>query len=137
MNKLKLVCVASLLVAGIAQASTPCNGFNINIKNQLADDLVVTQIALHGAEIQPGAIQKINGKTTQAFTVNNSVDNVPMLGDFTFHTISLPSKTVKVKFKLENDGLICKHTDFTVENNDYSVEKTRLPGKIDYSIINK
>ncbi|HRD69276.1 MAG TPA: hypothetical protein PK657_03960 [Legionella sp.] len=135
MNKLKLACVASLLAAGIAQASTPCDGFDIKIKNKLADDLLVTKIHLNGADIQPGHIQKINGGTEQVFTVNSSSDAV-MSGDFEFHTISLPSKVVKIQFNLKNSGLICEHTD-TSPDSDYSVDKTRLPGKVDYSIFNK
>jgi len=137
MNKLKLACFATLLATGIAQASTPCDGFEIKIKNQLADDLLVTRIVLNGADIQPGGIQKIDGQATQVFTVGKSAENVPMQGDFVFHTISLPSKEVKVRFTLENSGLICEHTDIEVADNDYSVEKTRLPGKVDYNIYNK
>lgn len=136
MNKIKLACIASLLVAGIAQASTPCNGFELKIKNQLADDLLVTTIHLDGAELQPGGIQKVNAKSEQVFTVNASSDNVPMSGNLTFHTISLPSKTVKVQFDLVNSGLICEHTDRSPDS-DYSVEKTRLPGKVNYTISNK
>lgn len=136
MNKLKLVCIASLLATGIAQASTPCDGFEIKVKNKLADDLLVTGIHLQGAEIQPGGIQKINANTEQVFTINSSAEAVPMTGNLVFHTISLPSKVVKIQFNLKNSGLICEHTD-TSPDSDYSVEKTRLPGKVDYSISNK
>lgn len=136
MNKLKLACIASLLSAGIAHAAPSCDGFEIKIKNQLADDLLVTKIHLNGAEIQPGGIQKINGNSEQVFTINNSAEDVVMSGNLVFHTISLPSKEVKVRFDLKNTGLVCEHTDFSPEG-DYAVEKTRLPGKVDYSIINK
>lgn len=137
MNKLNLVCIASLLATGIAQAaSIPCNGFEIKVKNHLAEDLLVTRIALHGAELQPGGIQKIDAKTEQAFTVNKSADGVAMKGDLVFHTISLPSKEVKIKFNLINSGLVCEHTDNSPES-DYTVEKTRVPGSVDYTISNK
>jgi hypothetical protein len=136
MNKLKLACIASLLATGIAQASTPCDGFEIKVKNKLADDLLVTRIQLHGAEIQPGGIQKINANTEQVFTINSSAEGVPMTGDLVFHTISLPSRVVNIQFDLKNTGLFCKHTD-TSPDSDYSIEKTRLPGKVDYSIANK
>lgn len=137
MNKLKLACIASLLASGIAQAATPsCNGFEIKIKNQLADDLLVTRIKLDGAEIQPGGIQKINAKTEETFTVNNSDENLPMKGDFVFHTISLPTKEVKVKFELKNTNLVCEHTN-TSPASDYSVEDSRRPGKVLYTISNK
>lgn len=136
MNKLKLACIASLLASGIAQATTPCNSFEIKVKNNLADDLLVTRIKLHGAEIQPGGLQKLDAKTEQVFTVNNSAEGVPMAGVLVFHTISLPSKEVKINFDLKNAGLICEHTDTSPES-DYAVEKTRLPGKVNYSISNK
>ena len=135
MNKLKMACFASLFAAGIAQASTPCDGFEIKIKNSLPDDLLVTKIDLQGGELQPGGIQKVDGKSEQVFTVNNTGDAV-MKGSLTFHTISLPSKTVKVQFDLENSGLICEHTD-TSPASDYNVEKTRLPGKVNYTISAK
>lgn len=136
MNKLKLACIASLLATGMAQASNPCDSFEIRVKNNLADDLLVTHIQLQGAEIQPGGIQKINSKTEQVFTINNTLEAMPMQGDLVFHTISLPSKEVKIQFNLKNSGLICEHNDTSPEG-DYSVEKTRLPGKVDYSIANK
>ena len=75
MNKLKMACVASLFAAGIAQASTPCDGFEIKIKNSLPDDLLVTKIDLQGGELQPGGIQKVDGKSEQVFTVNNTGGN--------------------------------------------------------------
>ncbi len=133
MNKLKLALIASLLTAGLAQASTPCNSFEIKVSNNLADDLLVTHIKFSGAELQPGGIQKLNSKTEQVFTVNKSTDGLPMTGDLVFHTLSLPSKVVKIQFNLQNATLICEHTDTSPES-DYTVEKTRLPGKVHYSI---
>lgn len=139
MNKLQLVGIASLLAAGLAtgaQASTPCDSFEIKIKNQLADDLLVTRIKLHGADIQPGGLQKLNAKTEQVFTVNNSTDALPMKGDMVFHTLSLPSKEVKIQFDLTNAGLVCSHTN-TSPAGDYAVEDSRSPGQVSYTISNK
>lgn len=135
MNKFKLAGIASLLATGIAHA-TPCDGFEIKVKNNLADDLIATKIHLDGADIQPGGIQQINGKSEQVFTVNSSAEDKTIAGEMTFHTVSLPSKKVSIKFTLKNSGLVCTHTD-TSPASDYSVEKTRLPGKVDYSITNK
>jgi hypothetical protein len=136
MNKIKLACLATCLIGGIAQASTPCDGFEINVQNKLADNLLVTTIKLNGADLQPGGIQKIDAGSKQAFTVNKSTDGVPMKGTLVFHTLSVPSKEVKINFDLDNSGLVCQHTD-TSPDSDYSVEKTRLPGKADYTISNK
>lgn len=136
MNKIILGCLASVFATGIAQATTPCNGFEIKVKNHLAEDLLVSTIQLNGAEIQPGGIQKLDANGEQVFTVNNSQENVAMNGDLVFHTISLPSRVVKIKFDLNNLGLVCEHSDKSPEG-DYSVEKTRLPGKVAYTITSK
>lgn len=137
MNKSKLACLASLLAAGIVQASSPCDGFELKIKNKLADDLLVTSIVLNGVAIQPDGIQRVNEHTEQVFTVNNSIDSVPIQGELVLHTISLPSKNVKINFNLEHTGLSCEHNDLTGGDNDYTVAKMRLPGAVDYSISNK
>lgn len=136
MNKVKLACIASALSASIAHAAPSCDGFEIKINNHLADDLLVTKVHLNGAEIQPGGIQKIDGNSAQSFTINHSTEDLVMSGDLVFHTISLPSKEVKIRFDLKNTGLVCEHTDFSPES-DYAVDKTRLPGKVNYSISNK
>ncbi len=135
MNKIKIACIGSLLFSSFAYASLPCDGFELKIKNNLADDLLVTTIKLNGAELQPSQIQKIDGKTAQVFTVNTSAQDIPMIGEFVFHTISIPSKTVNIKFNLDNYGLICEHTD-KLSESDYSVEKSRLPGSVNYTISN-
>lgn len=138
MNKIKFTCLASLFFTGVVSAATtPCEGFELKIKNNLADDLLVTTIKLNGAELQPGGIQKINNKSEEVFTVNHSVADVPMVGEFIFHTISIPSKEVKIQFEMENFGpLICAHTDNSPVS-DYDVSKSRLPGQVRYTISNK
>lgn len=135
MNKIKLVCLTSLLISSFVYAAPSCDGFGLKIKNNLANDLLVTSLKLNGAELQPGGIQKIDSKTAQVFTVNSSSKDVPMLGEFVFHTISLPSKTVSIQFTLNNSSLFCEHTDKS-PSGDYSVEKTRLPGSVNYTISN-
>lgn len=135
-NKIKSFCFVSLLATNISYAAPPCDGFEIKIKNAVAEDLLVTTIKLKGADIQPGGIQKIGSKKTQVFTVNSSNTNRPMNGEFKFHTISLPSKSVKIQFGLKNVGLVCEHTERSPKS-DYAVNKTRLPGSVDYTITNK
>jgi hypothetical protein len=137
MNKLKLVCIASLLATGLsAYAVTPCNGFEIKIKNHLADDLLVTKSALIGAQLQPDGIQKISAKTEQVYTINNSAAGVAMKGNIILHTISVPTKEVKIQFDLQNGTLACKHRDNSPES-DYTLTKVRLPGKVDYIVSNR
>ena len=136
MKKTTLICLLSLLAAGAVQASTPCDNFQINIKNQLSDDLLATTAKLNGASIKPDGIQKLKSKSSQVFTVSKSQSDVPMYGEFSFNTISLPTKNVTIKFDLNNAGVICKHDDKT-ESGDLSVEKTRLPNQVEYIISDK
>jgi len=136
MNKIKLACLASLIVSGVAAANPSCDGFQIRLKNNLADDLLISKIKLSGAQIQPGTFENLKSKTEQVFTINGSAENVPMTGEFTLRTISIPSKTVKVKYTLENNLAACLHDDFSPAG-DYALEKTRTTGEVQYSINNK
>ncbi|MBA3536513.1 MAG: hypothetical protein H0T84_07885 [Tatlockia sp.] len=137
MNKLKLACIASLLATGLSvNAATPCNGFEIKIKNHLADDLLVTKSSLIGAQLQPDGVQKISAKTEQVYTINNSAAGVAMKGDLILHTISIPTKEVKIQFDLNNGTLACKHTDNSPES-DYTLTKVRVPGKVEYIVSNR
>ena len=136
MNKIKLACLASLLIGGVASAAPSCDAFQIKLKNNLADDLLVTTIKLQGAQIQPGNFEKLSSKSEQVFTVNSSAENVAISGEFVLHTISLPSKTVKIRYTLENTLAACVHTDNSPAS-DYAVDKSRTVGEVAYSINNQ
>ena len=86
MNKLKIVALSTLLLSGLASANPACNGFQVKIKNNLAEDLLVSKISLTGADIQPGHFETLKAKTEQVFTVNASNENVGMDGEFALHT---------------------------------------------------
>ncbi|KTD42224.1 hypothetical protein [Legionella parisiensis] len=136
MKKFKLAIIASILVTEIASASSSCEGFQIRLKNNLVDDLLVTTIKLNGAEIQPGTFEKLNHKSEQVFTINRTNQDLPMTGEFTLHTISLPSKTVIIQYTLENKVAYCEHTDNSPKS-DYAVEKNRKMGEVQYTIKNQ
>ncbi|MBA2652298.1 MAG: hypothetical protein H0U73_08545 [Tatlockia sp.] len=137
MKTLKLACISTLLAAGIAHASIPCNGLEIKIKNNTTEDLIATGIKLVGAELNPGSSPQINAKTEQVFSVNNSNKDVEMTGELIFHTASLPSKEVKIQFNLRNKTLSCHHEDITPLNANFSIDKNRYAGKVDYTISHK
>ncbi|WP_242602398.1 hypothetical protein [Legionella rowbothamii] len=59
-----------------------------------------------------------------------------MTGEFTLHTISLPRKTVKIKYTLENKVGFCEHTD-NLPQGDYAIEKNRKMGEVQYDINNQ
>ena len=134
MKKIQLVYLATLIATGIAHASTPCNGFEFKVKNNLPDDLITINIQLNGAEIQPAGIQTLNSKSETVFRVNGSTEDRPMNGEFVFHTVSLPSKTVNIKFALYNRLFMCEHIDTSPNHSDYPLEKTRWPNKVNYTI---
>lgn len=136
MNKIKLACLAALFASNVASAATHCNGFDVKIKNDLADDLIVSSIRFQGADLIPGGVDKIGTKSQQVFTVSNSQAHIPINAEFVFHTLSIPSREVKINFVLKNKALVCAHTDNTPES-DYNVTKTRLHGTVHYTINNK
>lgn len=137
----KLSCIALLFAAGISHAetiTTPCNGFKINLKNSLPDDLLITKFDVKGAQIAPAGVQKIGGRTESTFTINGSVDGATMPATIVLNTLSVPSKKVVLDFNLVNSGLVCKHE--AVEDkkkddpNQLEATYTRLPGSITYTI---
>ena len=134
MNKIKLACLTSLLAATVANAATPCDGFQIRIENNTIDSLIAKKIHLSGADIQSGGIEKANGKSSEIFTVSNSTDVVKMRGEMIFSTLENPSKTVKVKFTLTYDSLVCKHTDNSPKGGGLALQKTRVPGSVTYTL---
>lgn len=135
MNKFKFAsCLTALLFSGATFAtSSPCNGFEIKIKNKTSDDLLVTKLDLSGADVQPSGLNTIKAHSEQAFTVNNSADGGKMNGQFEFNSVSLPSKKAYIKFDLKNKKLICHHHEKQMQG-DYSIKSTRLPGHVKYSI---
>jgi hypothetical protein len=141
MNKLKLAFLVSFLVTEVVSAKSfasakPCDGFQIRLRNTLADSLLITSIKLNGADIQPGTFEKLNSKSEQVFTINRSIGDGSMSGEFTLHTISVPYKTVRIYYTLENKSTFCEHTDHSPKG-DYAVEKTRKIGEVQYSINNQ
>ncbi|MDP1601687.1 MAG: hypothetical protein Q8M03_00290 [Legionella sp.] len=132
-NQMKLACVTFIFTAGLANAGTPCDGFEIKIKNNLSDNLRVIKVQLVGADIQPGNINKIEKKSEVAFIVNNSESH--MYGQIDFQTISLPSKEFKIRFDLRNALMRCDHDDKTGhESNGIPIDNSRSVGKVTYTI---
>ena len=133
MKKIQLVLATSFLALNIANAATPCDGFQVHVKNNLQDNLMISTIKLNGAEIQPSGLQTLDSKAETAFTVSGSNANTPMTGEFIFHTISLPMKTVHLNFNLTNELLLCSHVDHST-NDNYAVSTFRMPGQVTYTI---
>jgi hypothetical protein len=136
MNKFKLLGLIPFLISGLASATPVCDGFQLKIANNLADNLLVTSVKIKGAKIQPSSIEKLDSKAEQVFTINSSNDNSPIHGEFILHTISVPFKTIKLKYSLESKGAICEHRGHSV-SKDFSIQKTREVGQVSYTISGK
>lgn len=134
MNKIKLACISSILATGIAHANiSPCNGFEIKLTNNLADDLVATTVKLEGGKILPSSIEKLPKRSVQVFTVNESLEAVEMAGQLKFYTLSVPVKIIKIDFILKNEGSTCKYTEKPVQG-DYPVAQALTPTGVAYTI---
>ncbi len=137
MKKSYLACLSLVFAANLVQASSnPCDTFEIKIKNASKDDLLVTKVRLDNATIQPNSIELLKEGMEQTFTISESSSTANMNGEFDFKSITIPVKTVKIRYELKNRGFplpICRHND-KPQNNDYSVEKTRMPSTVLYKI---
>src|ERR1044071_6962233 len=133
MNKNKYIVAASLLAVGIAQASSSCEGFEVKIKNQTADDLVVRKIKLEGAVLQPGGIQHLKRNSEEVFTVSNAPkDGVVLKGDLVINSVSLPLKKVHIQFDMVSKDGACKLTD-TSPSTDLPLSKSESDGQVKYT----
>ncbi|MBA2657855.1 MAG: hypothetical protein H0U70_12875 [Tatlockia sp.] len=136
MNKFKLAFVSTLLIAGVAQANTPCDNFEVKVTNDLAEPLNLKNGAsLNAGLISPNTPLVLGSKQQHIFTISGTSDK-PMDGELVYTTQSQPNKTVVLRFVLTNKHLHCHHRD-TSPVSDYSVSNQRFPGSIDYSIINR
>lgn len=136
MKTLQYVSMASCLMfaaTGLSYADGICDGFEIKLKNGLPDDFIVNKIHLKNGAIQPNHMETLKGNSEQIFTVNNAAKNATMEGELSLHTVSIPSKKIKIKFTLNNKGAYCKHRDKD-SGGDYSVSNTRMPGGVNYTI---
>ncbi|WP_131782948.1 hypothetical protein [Legionella gresilensis] len=132
MKKVKLAGLIAAFVPFMASAH-PCDGYEIKLRNNLIDDLLITTVKLQGGKLNPSGMQKLDSQTEQVLTVNKTSAAGVMKGEIVFHTISLPSRTITIRFNLVNDHQTCKHTD-TSPPSDYIITRTSQSDKINYSI---
>lgn len=134
MNITYLACLSALLATNLVQAAPqPCDSFEIKIKNATTEDFRVVNVRLSEATILPDSIQTIPNGTEQIFTVSNSSQTATMKGEFNFSSLSDSTKKIKIQFDIKNSSIYCRFNDKPQENI-YTIEKTRLPGKAVYKI---
>lgn len=136
MKNVKRIGLASTLLLGLtgfAQANNVCSGFTIKLKNSLPDDFIINQINVTNAQIQPDQIEKLKSNSEQIFVINDAQKNKDIYGEMSLHSVSLPIKTIKIKFQLEDNKVFCGH-NLTSSEGDYSVYQNRVAGGVAYTI---
>ncbi|MFA5960313.1 MAG: hypothetical protein WC785_07330 [Tatlockia sp.] len=129
--KMLAIGLSSIFAVGVAQATTHCNGYEIRIKNNLSDNLIVDKMDFTGADLQPSKVFKIDRTSEIVFIVNNT--SKKMNADFAFHTFSLPRKEVSIRFDLTNVLLRCDYDDRGIESN-VAVDASHSGSKATYTI---
>lgn len=134
MSSIKLAGLVTLLASSITSAyALPCDSFRLNVKNSLQDDLWITEVKLTGAEIQKPMLEKLASKAEMSLVVNHTSDQA-MDGVISLHTLSAPTKTVRIRYSLKNDGAVCKLIDYSPQG-DYAVEQSSInKDEVNYTI---
>lgn len=126
-----MIGLSSLLVAGIANAGSQCDEFEIKVKNNLQVDLKVNKFNFIGGDLQPGNIKKLDKQSEEIFVVKNSKKN--MYAEFVFETNN-SSKLVTLRFNLTNALFRCDHDDEGSNADGISLKNDRSLGKVTYTI---
>ena len=128
MNKIKNIFLMSCLAAGISNAGTvPCNGFKIEFKNRINQNIMIDGINFTGAQVTTNGTGVIDSNRKQVFTVNQSVEGGVMVGEFSFHTLTEPNREGKIYFSLTNKNLICEVDNFS-QQGSLNISKQRVLG---------
>ena len=133
MSKLRNLCIAGCLAAVSTGsfADGVCDGFEVTLKNTNSDDYLIEKVKLSNGKLEPGHLALLKGNTEQVLKVNKSNPDEVMEGHITLKRKSIPTKTVKIDFTLEDKKVFCEHSD---KDSSGPVEKTRTVGGVDYSI---
>lgn len=138
MNKFNLAALTFLVGTNVALAAPlPCDGYKINVKNDLADNLLATTLKLSHAELNPSSIHKIESHKEELFLVNNTPEKTTMVGEFSFHTISVPVRDVKIKFELANRDGMWKFTPTKIDGDYHTTVVDTKNGLVNLTIVNR
>jgi len=134
MNIKQLVTAPVLLAASYgAFANGICDKFELYLKNDSADDLVISSIHLSNAQFEPGHLDILKSNSAQKILVNHANKDAVMEAKLKLHTVSLPSKKVTLRFNLEDKGAYCAHSD-QGSSGDLPFEQQRYLGGIEYKL---
>ncbi len=99
----------------------------------LPNDFIINQINVTNAQVQPGQIETLKSNSEQIFVINDAQKDKDIYGEMSLHSVSLPIKTLKIKFHLEDSKVFCGH-NLTSAQGDYSVYQNRVAGGVEYTI---
>lgn len=110
MKLTKLVLLLSTLTFGVSNAAgtAPCNGFKINLKNHTQQKLVVDSVLLSNGTMNTLDSQLINVNDAALYTVNGTLENNTMTGEFLAHTAEEPLRDLRINFNLTNQNVLCE-----------------------------
>lgn len=134
-NLIKIIGLTAILSTANAYAGNACEGFQIKLANGLEDKVAITTLKIEGdkASFQPQGISIIEKKSDAVFTVTQATEE-PMHATISFHSLSIPNKSMEIKFTLTDKNLYCEHDQEEMDGSNVQLEKTRLPGQVSYTI---
>ena len=137
MNIFKLACCLPLLTMGMSHAAPVlCEGLKLTVNNKSAEELVVLNVTLTGAQLNPpGSLQVIPVKGKQIYTAINTSETGLMQGELTVGTSSaLPKKQVTVKFTLESGATSCEYQLRERVQGGLALTDAKLPGGVEFYV---
>lgn len=109
MNLPKIVLLVSSIAFGVSNAATaPCNGFKINLENKAHEQLIVDGVSLTNGTINSVDPQLIEVNKKATYTINSTIEGNVMAGEFFVHSLTEPSKQVRIHFNLTNKDMVCE-----------------------------
>lgn len=119
MKLTKIVLLVSTLGLGVSHAAgtAPCNGFKINLSNYTHQKIVVDNVLFTKGTLTSLSSQPIDLNDTALYTVNGTVENDVMQGQFLVHTIDQPFKELRINFNLTNKDVYCEVSNTAQEGS--------------------
>lgn len=128
--------IAIAAASSVASAKNMCKDFEISLNNHTGDKLLITEANLSNGQFSSMGIGSIGSQQTKVLSVAKASEDQAMEGFFKLHSASIPSKDARIKFELENTGIVC-HVKNIHLDGDYTVTDVRLPGRQSFTITPK
>ena len=117
-----------------AIAAGICDGFAIKLKNNLSEDILVTNINTTQADLEPAFADLVKAGSQITFSIVNASRVDVITGNISLYTVQIPSKKITIAFELMDKGIYCRHSDKSTAE-EHHPSSTRVPGRgVDYNI---